>query len=81
MSGTEAFVVLGVVSSIISIIDRMKQVYDTTMSAEGLPEAFCSIAGRLLIITNILGVVEYCIKEGDISEDSCKGVKQVIKAC
>lgn len=81
MSGTEAVAILGVISAIISIIDGMKQVYDATASAKGLPEAFTEVASRLPIITNILGAVEQYIKDGDITEDLYKGVKQVIQAC
>jgi hypothetical protein len=81
MSGAETVAVLGVISSIISIIDGTKQVYDAATSAEGLPEAFREVAGRLPIITNILRAAEQCIKDGDITEESYKGVKQVIQAC
>lgn len=81
MSGAEALAVLGVIASIISIIDGTKQVYDATTSAEGLPKAFREVAGRLPIITNTLGAAEQCIKEGVVSEASYKGVKQVIQAC
>jgi hypothetical protein len=81
MSGAEAIAVLGLISSIISIIDGTKQVYEATTSAQGLPEAFREVAGRLPIITNILAAAEKYIKEGEVREDLCKGVKQVIQAC
>lgn len=81
MSGVEAAAVLGVMSSIISIINGTKQVYDATTSAEGLPGAFREVAGRLPIITNILGTAEQHIKEGASKEDSYQGVKQVIQPC
>jgi hypothetical protein len=81
MSGAEAIAILGVISSIISIIDGTKQVYDATTSTEGLPEAFREVAGRLPIITSILGAAEQRIKEGNVTEDLYTGIKQVIKAC
>jgi hypothetical protein len=81
MSGAEAVAILGGISSIISINDGAKQVYNAATSAEGLPGAFREVAGRLPIITHILGAVEQCIKDGNITEDSCKRVKQVIDAC
>ncbi|MCJ1261200.1 Ankyrin-2 [Lobaria immixta] len=81
MSGTETFAVLGVISSIISIVDETKQVYDAATNTQGLPEAFRAIAGRLPIIRNILGSAKQHVDEGDVDEDSCKGVKHVVEAC
>jgi N-terminal domain on NACHT_NTPase and P-loop NTPases len=78
MSGAE---VLGVISSIISIVDGAKQVYDAARSAQGLPDAFREVAGRLPIVVDILGLAEQHIKNGDVDEDSCKGVKHVVMAC
>ncbi|KIN08973.1 hypothetical protein OIDMADRAFT_71844, partial [Oidiodendron maius Zn] len=76
-----AVAILGVISSIISIVDATKQVYDATTSAEGLPEAFREVAGRLPIITKILSIAERYIKEGRVSADIYEGVKEVIQAC
>jgi hypothetical protein len=81
MSGAEAILVLGLISSIISFVDGTKQVYDAATSAEGLPEAFREVAGRLPIVTNILDASKQYIKEGHVNEDSCKGVKHVVEAC
>ena len=76
MSGAEAIAVLGVISSIISIVDGTKQVFDAATNAEGLLAAFREVAGRLLIVTNILDK-----SKQHISDDSCKGVKQIVDAC
>jgi hypothetical protein len=81
MSGVEAIAVLGVISSIISIVDGTKQVYDAATNAQGLPEAFREVAGRLPIVRNILGSAKQHIDKGDVDEDSCKGVKHVVEAC
>lgn len=81
MSGAEAIVVLGVISSIISIVDGTKQIYDAATNAQGLPEAFRDVADRLPIVKNILGSAKEYIDKGDVGEDSCKGVKHVVKAC
>ncbi len=54
MSGAEAILVLGAISSAISIIDRMKQIYDMAADAEGLPETFREIAERLPLVQTIL---------------------------
>src|ERR1700722_12449628 len=81
MSGAEAIVVLGAISSIISIVDGTKQIYDTATNAQGLPEAFRDVAGRLPIVRNILGSAEQHSDKGDVDEDPCKGVKHVVEAC
>jgi hypothetical protein len=81
MSGAEVIVVLGVISSIISIVDGTKQIYDAATNAQGLPEAFRDVAGRLPIVRNILGSAKQHIDKGDVNEDSCKGVKHVVEAC
>lgn len=81
MSGTEAILVLGVISSIIAIVDATKEVYDAAASTEGLPEAFREVAGRLPIVRNILDSAKQCINKGDVDEDSCKGVKHVVESC
>lgn len=81
MSGTEAVAVVGIISSIISIIDGTKQVYDAITSTQGLPEAFREVASRLPIITSILSAAEQCIKAEGVSEELCKGTKPVIQAC
>jgi hypothetical protein len=81
MSGAEAVAILGVISSIISIVDGTKQVYDAATGAEGLPEAFREVARRLPIITKILSIAERYVKEDRVSTDAYEGVKEVIQAC
>lgn len=81
MSGAEAIAVLGVIASIISIIDGTKQVYDAATDAHGLPEAFREVATRLPIIQRILASAKQRIEEGDTDEDSCKGVKDIVQSC
>jgi hypothetical protein len=81
MSGAEAILVLGVISSIISIIDGTKQVYSAATNAQGLPGAFREVVARLPIVQNILSSAKHHIVEGHADEDSCKGVKLVVDAC
>ncbi|KAH8591628.1 SesA protein [Bisporella sp. PMI_857] len=81
MLGTEAIAVLGVIASIISIIDGTKQVYDAATNAQGLPEAFCEVAARLPIVRNILASAKRHIGEEDTDEDSCKEVKDIVEGC
>lgn len=81
MAGVEAITVLGVIASIISIFDGAQHVYDAATNAQGLPEAFREVAGRLPIVENILNAARQSIREGKVDDDSCKGVKPVVEAC
>jgi hypothetical protein len=81
MSGAEAVAVLGVISSIIAIVDGTKQVYDAAKNAQGLPEAFREVAARLPIVQNILASAERHIEKGNTDEDSRKGVKDTVEGC
>ncbi|MCJ1270776.1 hypothetical protein MMC22_010673 [Lobaria immixta] len=81
MSGVEAIAVSGVISSIISIVDGTKKVYDAATDARGLPEAFRKVASQLPIIRHILDSAKQHIDDGGVDEDSCKGVKPVVEAC
>jgi len=81
MSGAEAIVVLGLISSIVQILDATKQVYDAATNRDGLPEAFRNVARRLPIIKNILICAKEHIDKRDVDEDSCKAVKQVVEDC
>ncbi|PQE04790.1 hypothetical protein CJF30_00004576 [Rutstroemia sp. NJR-2017a BBW] len=81
MSGAEAILVLGVISSIIAIIDGTKKFYDATTNKQGLPEAFREVADRLPIVRNILSSAKEHIDQGEVGEDSCSGVKHVVQSC
>lgn len=81
MSGAEVIAVLGVISSIISIVDGIKKVYDAATNAQGLPEAFREVAGRLPIVGNTLDSAKHNIEERKVNNDSCKGVKHIVEAC
>ena len=81
MSGAEAIAVLGVISSIVSIVDGTRKVFEAAKDTKGLPEAFREVAGRLPIVESILGSAKQNIEEKGINNDSRKGVEDMVKAC
>jgi hypothetical protein len=81
MSGAEAVAVLGVISSIIAVVDGTRRIHDAATNAQGLPSAFREVAARLPIIETILGSAKQRIVDGLVDEASCKAVKDIIKAC
>ncbi|KAE8136587.1 hypothetical protein BDV38DRAFT_283799 [Aspergillus pseudotamarii] len=81
MSGAEAALVLGVISSVIAIVDGAKKVYDAAADAHGLPKAFAEVAGRLPIVKEILRVAEQHIRNEDVGRQSCQAMEPIVKAC
>jgi hypothetical protein len=81
MSGAEAIAVLGVISSVIAIVDGTKQVYDAASNAAGLPEAFREVAGRLPLVRNFLGSIDQHIRDQQVEEASCRAMRPLIDKC
>jgi N-terminal domain on NACHT_NTPase and P-loop NTPases len=50
----EAGTVIGLISSVISIIEATKTVYDAANDAQGQPEVFRQVASRLPLVHEIL---------------------------
>lgn len=54
MSGVEAIAVLGLVSSVIAIIEASRDLYDAASSVDGLHEAFWAVSQNNSLVLNIL---------------------------
>jgi len=54
MSGAEASFAIGLISSVISIIEATKTIYDAAKDAKGQPEAFRQVNARLPLVIEIL---------------------------
>ena len=81
MSGAETIAILGIISSVIAIVDGTKQVYDAASNTNGLPEAFCEVAARSPLVRDILDSAKRHISKGDTHEESCKAAKNVVENC
>lgn len=81
MLGTEAIAILGIISSVISIVDGTKQVYDAASNTNGLPEAFREVAFRLPIVRDILESAKQRVGGGHANKDSYKAAKDVVEDC
>ena len=77
MSGGEAALVLGLISSIITIVDTTKKVYDAATNKTGLPKAFGECAVKLALVKNILESIE----KSNVDEKGCKEAKEVTEGC
>jgi alkaline phosphatase len=81
MSGIgEASLVLGIISSIISIIDATKQVYDAVEDEVGLPKNFKKSATKLPLISKILEDAETYIKNM-VDEDTRVAFIPTLEEC
>lgn len=81
MSGAEVVAVLGIISSVIAIVDGVKQVYDAASNAAGLPEAFREVVGRLPIVRRILQGAEQRVRNGVVGNQSYPAIRSLIDAC
>ena len=81
MSGAEAVAVLGIISSVISIVDGTKQVYDAASNTNGLPEAFREVATRLPVVREILDSAKRHVKEGGTNDNTYRAAKNVVEDC
>ncbi|KAI7347518.1 hypothetical protein KC354_g13926 [Hortaea werneckii] len=94
MSGAEVITVLGLISSVITIIETSRHVFDAASSADGLHEAFRAVSQNIPLVLNILRDCkttqelveqEYSLTvDEDLKrdiEESNKAVKPLIQAC
>jgi hypothetical protein len=94
MSGAEAITVLGLISSVIAIIEASRDLYDAASSVEGLHEAFRAVSQNIPLVLNILRdckkVQEQVDRDYSLTtdadrkreiEESSKAVEPLIKAC
>lgn len=81
MLGAEAISVLGVVSSIVAIVDGTKKVFDAASDVEGLPEAFREVSGRLPLVKETLGSTEQHVRRGNVDAASCETINPLLKRC
>ncbi|KAI6855497.1 hypothetical protein KC343_g109 [Hortaea werneckii] len=94
MSGAEVITVLGLISSVITIIETSRDIFDAASSADGLHESFRAVSHNIPLVLNILRdcrrTQEQVGKEYNQTDDqnrkrdideSSKAVKPLIQAC
>jgi len=80
MSGAEFIAVAGLVSSIIAIVDGIKQVVDAASEVEGLPKAFRQASNKLPLIGDILEATKHNFEASNVARVE-KSVALVINDC
>ncbi|RYN37640.1 hypothetical protein AA0115_g1358 [Alternaria tenuissima] len=82
MSGAEVGLVLGIVSSVIAIVEGAKNIYDAAKDAKGLPKAFTQVNGRFPLAVTLLKLTEENLKSKQRLEDSVyREADEVVKQC
>ena len=94
MSGAEVITVLGLISSVITIIETSRDLFDAASSADGLHEAFRAVSQNIPLVLNILRdckrtqeqIDQNYIQSPDADlkrdiEESNKAVKPLLSAC
>lgn len=93
-SGAEAATVVGLISSVITIIENSKNLYDAATNAAGLHESFRAVAQSTPLVLDILRdcrtVQDGLDKQGEMTsdadykrelDDSAQAVKPVMLKC
>lgn len=94
MSGAEVITVLGLISSVITIIETSRDLFDAASSADGLHEAFRAVSQNIPLVLNILRDCKKIQEQIDQDyiqstdddlmrdiEDSNKAVETLMLAC
>ncbi|KXX76846.1 Vegetative incompatibility protein HET-E-1 [Madurella mycetomatis] len=78
MSGVE---IIGIISSIVGIVNATVKVYDTANDASGLPKAFRDVATRLPLVRKTLQTASGQLKTANLDDECCKAVMPILQRC
>lgn len=78
MSGIE---VLGLISSIITVIDTVVQLYNAIKDTPHLPRAFREVVERLPLVRNTLRAAEERIRNYNTDRETCEAIKPTVEKC
>ena len=82
MSGVaEASLVLGIISSIISIVNAAKEIYETAHDKSGLPKAFKNVHARLPLVSITLQKAKEYTDRPDLNQATCDAFKPILEQC
>jgi F0F1-type ATP synthase delta subunit len=79
MSGAEAGFVVGLIASVISIIEATKTVYNAAKDAKGQPEAFRQVAARLPLANEILHSAKE--RTQTLNESAQEALEPILESC
>lgn len=77
----EFMAVAGVISSVITIIDTVKTVYDAVQDTSGLPEEFRAVRGQLPTVAIILDDAHAHTETGQLNQVTIDAIKPLVTQC
>ncbi|KAI0006368.1 SesA protein [Xylariaceae sp. FL0662B] len=77
MSGIE---IIGLISSIITLVDSAAQIYSAIKSAERLPPAFQAVTQRLPLVRCTLETAQEQLKQNRHDRTACEAVKPIVQS-
>ena len=94
MSGAEAITIIGLISSVITIIEKSRDLYDAATNVKGLHEAFRAVSSNIPLVLNILRECKRVQEQDDRDwretndaarklelEESAEAVRPIMAAC
>ena len=82
MSGVaEASLVLGLVSSILTVLDTALQIYNAAHDAKGLTKTFQATADQIPLVFHTLELVGRRIQENRVGAEAVRSAKPVLERC
>ena len=82
MSGIgEASLVLGLISSIIAIIEAANEIYDAYDDTHGLPKKIRVAADKIPLIHHALSLAETNVRAKGVPEDALRSAKPLLEQC
>lgn len=77
----EFMAVAGVISSVITIIDTVKKVYDAVQDTSGLPEEFRAVRGQLPTVAIILDDAHAHTETGQLNQVTIDAIAPLVAQC
>lgn len=82
MSGVgEAGLVLGLVSSVITIFEAAQEIYEATNDTQGLPKRFRAAAEQIPLVHHALTLAEQNLRALKVDEQALRSVRPVLERC
>lgn len=72
---------VGLIASVITIIDTAKEIFDTASDAKGLPKEFRAVAEQIPLVQNALKLAEKNIQAQRVSDQTLKSAQPVLQRC
>lgn len=77
----EAGLVLGLISSIITIFEATHEIYEAATDANGLPKKLRVVAEQIPLVYNALGLAEKNLRANRVTQEAVLSTKPVLEQC